>query len=153
MNKDFAPLYRYVASLDLVAMLLEQEECVHGDLADLAFAVEYDREDHPGCGRIAIYRRSSGSTRAPVAASLDNMRGKLWFVENDTWRVERHAAAPSKPSVPRFYALIAYHPDYRPDVRVNLHKSLLTLRVWDLPLMPQYPQRRVMQQVPLALAA
>jgi hypothetical protein len=150
MNKCFAPLFAYLAKIDLVATLIAQEERVNGSLADLAFAVEYDPEDHPGIGRVSIYRLSAGVGRAVVNAPLDNMQSKLWFVEDDVWRVERHTSAAS---VSRFFALVAYHPDYRPQVRVNFSKPLVNLHLQDLPALPQYPQRRVLrQQQSLALA-
>lgn len=139
MNQGFAPLYSYVANLDLIGQLIEQEQAVNGGLSDLAFLAEYDLDDLPGRGRILVYRQSAGSAGASVNAGLDNMQGRLWFVENDTWRVE-NLGGRHYPSLLRFDALIATIPDYRPALRVALNKPLLDLRVWDLPLLPQYPQ-------------
>lgn len=136
MNRNFEPLFFYVANLDLVGALIEQEAKERGDLSDLAFCVHYDQSNMVGSGRIGIYRRSEGFGHEALNTARDNMQGRIWFLQNDTWAVERFAGNPTK--VPMFYAEVAKHPDYREKLCLDLSKPICELRVWDLPNMPQF---------------
>lgn len=152
MNKGFAPLFFHVANMDLVGKLIEDELATQGNLAQLAFCAEYPSNEEPGSGYVSVYRRSEDGRRSLVSVGLDNMKGKLWFTENEAWRVERHCGNPT--GVSQFYAEIARHPAYREDIRIDLKRPLLRVRVIDLPVLAQYAQSRPrMEQLPLLRAA
>jgi hypothetical protein len=151
MNKGFKPLFDYVARMDFVGALIEHEQRERGDLRDLVFAVEYSQDEQPGTGIVSVYRPSEGVTCSEINPALDNMHHKLWFIEDDVWRVERHVGDPAKVRVERFYALIAYMPAYRPTFRLNTAKPIISVKVLDLPVMHQYRQHVAPTQFDLGL--
>jgi hypothetical protein len=155
MNKGFAPLYTYVRNMDLVGQLIEQEETANRSLSDLVFCAEYSEDDHPGCGFVSVYRLSQAVDAGKlINAAMDNMDQKVWFLESELWQVEKHRAQIYNPPLLQFTALIAFIPDYRPELRVNHNKPILKVKVTDLPRMPQYRQSKFHNpQQPLALAA
>lgn len=143
MNHAFADLFRYVQRHPLMAQLIAQEERINRNLSDLAFCAEYDQHAHPGTGTLSAYRLSQGGLCAEVNASTDNLQCKLWFVEDSDWRIDHHNPGCK---LERFYAAFAYHPDYRPALRVDLNRPILRVTVNDLPTLLRYPQRYVEQE-------
>ena len=141
MNARFAPLYSYVENMEIFADLISHEQKRNGNLSDLVFLAEYDKDDHPGSGAVSVYRLSQGLGCAPIEPGGDNLLGKLWFIEDSDWLVLRHQPVPGH-VLHRFYALFAYHYDYRPVLRVDMNRPLLKIKTHNLPVMYQYPQQR-----------
>lgn len=144
MNSRFKPLYAHVFSKREVMELIAREEAQNGNLIDLAFCAEYPIEKRAGVGTLSVYRFSEATGWPLVNTARDNMAQRLWFIENPGWVMLRFTATASElvsAKVDRFEAAVAYSPQYRPEIRVNLDKPVAVFQFLDLPRLCQYPQQ------------
>lgn len=138
MNTRFLPLFDYVVSLDLLKQLLDEEIKTWGGLSDLVFSVQYSH-DVVGHGTVSAYRISANGSGAIIKPELDLMRKKIWFVENEVWRIETLSGRRVTTRYPqRFDALSSVLHDYRPVIRVNEDKPMLKIQATQIPYLDPF---------------
>jgi len=136
MNKRYKELFSHVIALPIVAALVEHEIAKCSSLADLVFSVEYTPYE-PGCGRVSVYRLSSHTNQAAVHPERSLMDGRIWFMESSNWRCEPNSLAHE-----RFFALASILHEYRPIVRVDVDKPMLSFIAQNLPATMGFSQVR-----------
>ncbi len=137
MNVRFLPAFGYLATLPLLKSLFASERQNHGGLGDLVFCLDVDRRK-AGEGLLSVYRLSQHGTGAVISPEKDQFANRIWFIENECWRVECAMASSKAKHVQQFCALSSYLHDYRPQVRVNVDQPLLRIALDNLPPVPGF---------------